>query len=99
MKIPDKASKVIDKVVNGGFASKLFGMFMGRFTFFACVYSVVGLYGWLMKNRDLTSFALFVGAIQALLLAHSYKEDYAAQNAVNNAANTTTVVNDITVQK
>jgi hypothetical protein len=91
MKIPDKVSKVFQTAINGGFAAKVFGLFMGRCTFFATVFSIVGVYGWLRLNRDLTSFALFAGAIQALLLAHSYKEDVQAQN--------TTVVNDITIQK
>jgi hypothetical protein len=94
MKIPDKAVKFFQSAINGNVASKFFGLWMGRCTFFALLFSAVGLYGWLHLNRDLTSFALFAGAIQALLLAHSYKQDVAAQQA-----QTTTVVNDITVQK
>jgi len=93
MKIPDWAGQKFQAATRGNYAAKFFGLFMGRCTFFASVFSVVGLYGWLVLNRDLTSFALFAGAIQALLLAHSYKQDVATQNQQ------TTVVNDITVQK
>jgi len=52
----------------------LFNLFMGRCTFFAIVFTIVGIIGWL-KGRDLTSYALFVGSIQALLVVHSWKED------------------------
>lgn len=94
MKIPDKAIKLAQSAINGDVASKFFGLWMGRCTFFAIVFSVVGLYGWLHLNRDLTSFALFAGAMQALLLAHSYKQDLAEGQKQE-----TTVVNNIEVQK
>jgi cell division protein FtsL len=68
---------------------------MGRCTFFALVFSAVGLYGWLHLNRDLTSFALFAGAIQALLLAHSYKQDVANQQQIQNQQQTI----DVNIQK
>lgn len=93
MRIPDKAAKLFQSAVNGNIASKFFGLFMGRCTFAAIAFSAVGLYGWLVLNRDLTSFALFAGAMQSLLLAHSYKQDLAQQNQQ------TTVVNDINIQK
>ncbi len=76
MKIPNKVTKVFQTAINGKYADAFFGLWKGRCTFFAIVFSVVGLYGWLALNRDLTSFALFAGAIQALLLAHSAKEDW-----------------------
>jgi len=76
VKIPDKAAKVFQAAVNGSIAAAFFRLWMGRCTFFATAFSVVGLYGWLILGRDLTSFALFAGAIQALLLAHSAKEDW-----------------------
>jgi hypothetical protein len=79
MKIPEKVAKLFQSAINGNVAAKFFGLWMGRCTFFSIVFSVVGLYGWLRLNRDLTSFALFAGAIQALLLAHSYKQDVASQ--------------------
>jgi len=61
--------------MNGGAASKFFSIFMGRCTFFAIIFSIVGLYGWLVLARDLTSYALFVTAIQGLLVLHSWKSD------------------------
>jgi hypothetical protein len=77
MQIPDKAAKAFQSAISGNFAAAFFRLWLGRCTFFAIAFSVVGLYGWLVLNRDLTSFALFAGSIQALLLAHSYKEDVA----------------------
>jgi hypothetical protein len=75
MKIPEWAAKAIQRVLSGHVAVSFFRIWMGRCTFFATAFSVVGCYGWLVLGRDLTSFAVFAGAIQALLLAHSYKED------------------------
>jgi hypothetical protein len=83
MQIPDKAAKAFQSAISGNYAAAFFRLWMGRCTFFAIAFSVVGLYGWLVLNRDLTSFALFAGAIQALLLAHSYKEDVAQQQQQN----------------
>jgi hypothetical protein len=97
VKIPDKISKAFQSAVSGNYAAAFFRLWMGRCTFFAIAFSVVGMYGWLHLNRDLTSFSLFAGAIQALLLAHSYKEDIAEQNQAQQQQ--TTVVNDITIQK
>lgn len=96
MEIPSRVTKVFQAATTGGAASAFFGLFQGRCTFFAIIFSIVGLYGWLVLNRDLTSFALFAGSIQALLIAHSAKEDWALQNR---PVQQTTVVNDITVQK
>lgn len=95
MKIPDRAAKLFQSAVNGSIASKFFGLWMGRCTFFAIVFSAVGLYGWLVLGRDLTSFAVFAGSIQALLLAHSYKQDL---NDQAQAQNQTQVV-DVNIQK
>jgi hypothetical protein len=86
--------KIFYTAISGGFASRFFGLFMGRCTFFAIAFSAVGLYGWLILGRDLTSFALFAGAIQALLLAHSYKQDIAQQQAQQQ-----TQVVDVNIQK
>jgi hypothetical protein len=79
-----KANQAFQTATTGGVASRFFGLWQGRCTFFACVFSVVGLYGWLVLNRDLTSFALFAGSIQALLIAHSWKQDVAEQNEIRN---------------
>jgi hypothetical protein len=93
MKIPDWAAKKLQSALQGNAAVAFFRLFMGRCTFFAIAFSAVGCYGWLVKGRDLTSFAMFAGAIQGLLLAHSYKEDVAAQKQ------TQTQTVDINIQK
>lgn len=82
MEIPNKVKTAFNTATTGGAAARFFGLFQGRCTFFAIVFSIVGLYGWLVLNRDLTSFALFAGSIQALLIAHSWKEDIAEQRQV-----------------
>lgn len=94
MKIPDRAAKAFQVATTGGIASSFFGVFQGRCTFFAIVFSVIGLYGWLVLGRDLTSFALFAGSIQALLIAHSWKEDIAEQRQIRQ-----TQVVDVNIQK
>jgi hypothetical protein len=63
-------------LISGDVASALFGVFQGRCTFFALAFSAVGCYGWLVLGRDLSSFALFAGAIQALLVVRSASQDY-----------------------
>jgi hypothetical protein len=94
VKIPDKAAKAFQSAISGNYAAAFFRLWMGRCTFFAIAFSAVGLYGWLILGRDLTSFALFAGAIQALLLAHSYKQDIAQQQAQQQ-----TQVVDVNIQK
>jgi hypothetical protein len=79
MSFKEKAQDTALKAMQGGAMSAFFGFWNGRCTFFATAFSIVGVYGWLVLGRDLTSFALFAGAIQALLLAHSAKEDYFQQ--------------------
>jgi hypothetical protein len=81
MKIPVRAAQVFQAVTKAGAISPIFNMFQGRCTFFAIAFSVVGIVGWL-KGRDLTSYALFVTAIQGLLVLHSWKEDIAEQNDI-----------------
>jgi hypothetical protein len=66
-------------VLQGAVLSSLFNIFMGRCTFFAVVFSAVGIIGWL-HGRDLASYSLFVGSIQALLVVHSWKEDIRDRN-------------------
>lgn len=61
-------------VLNGGIAAFIFNLFLGRCTFAAVVFSIIGVYGWL-HGRDLTSYAVFVTSIQGLLVVHSIKED------------------------
>lgn len=83
MKIPAFAAKAFTTVTQAGAIAPLFNMFQGRCTFFAIVFSITGLIGWL-KGKDLTSYALFVTAIQGLLVLHSWKSDLAEQWAVRN---------------
>lgn len=65
----------------GNVASTFFNMFQGRCTFAAICFSTAGIYGWL-HGKDLTSFALFVTAVQGLLVLHSWKEDVSEQQDV-----------------
>jgi hypothetical protein len=58
-----------------GIVGSFFTAMQGRATAFAIVFTICGLIGF-FKKYDLTSYALFVGAIQAMVVAHSIKEDY-----------------------
>lgn len=88
-----KVKEAAQKVFQGGTVSQFFNFFMGRCTFFAICFSVAGVYGWLKLGRDLTSFALFVTAVQGLLVLHSWKEDIAEQKQVQ--TNTVVVNNEL----
>ena len=61
-----------------GLTASFFSFFQGRATTFAIVFTIVGIIGFL-KHYDLTSYALFVTAIQGLVFAHSCKEDWFAR--------------------
>jgi hypothetical protein len=87
MGFKEKAIQKAQAALQGGVMQGFFGVWGGRCTFFAIVFSAVGVYGWLVLNRDLTSFALFAGAIQALLVAHSAKEDYFQKQQQNTTVN------------
>jgi hypothetical protein len=87
-----RVQDIARSALNGGAISQFFNFFMGRCTFFAIVFSIIGIYGWLKLGRDLTSYSLFVTAIQGLLVLHSWKQDIAEQNSIQNQ-NTTVVVN------
>jgi hypothetical protein len=72
-----------------GVVASFFSFWQGRATFFGILFAgvgvafaVVGVWGFI-HGRDLTSFASFVasmaallGAIQAMIFAHSTKEDW-----------------------
>ena len=58
-----------------GITASVFSFFQGRATFFALLFSGVGVYGFL-KHYDLTSYAIFCGAIFTGVVGHSLKEDY-----------------------
>lgn len=73
-------------LVTGGTAATFFNIFQGRCTFAAICFSTAGVYGWL-HGKDLTSFALFVTAVQGLLVLHSWKEDISEQQDVRHERN------------
>ena len=72
----------------------LFNVFCGRCTFFAIVFTIVGIWGFI-KHYDLTAYAMFVGAIFTGLVAHSAKEDWLQNQQAQQQS--TQVVNNITV--
>ena len=58
-----------------GIVTRIFNFFQGRCTFFAIVFSGVGI-ALAFLGKLTAEYVALVGAIQALLLAHSAKEDY-----------------------
>lgn len=58
-----------------GVVASFFSFMQGRATTFAVVFTVCGLIGF-FKHYDLTSYAMFVGAIFTGVVGHSLKEDY-----------------------
>jgi hypothetical protein len=76
MRLNPKVTALTLYLTSGNVASAFFGIWQGRCTFFALAFSAVGCYGWLVAGRDLSSFALFAGAIQALLVVRSVGQDY-----------------------
>lgn len=58
-----------------GVVASFFSFMQGRATTFAIVFTVCGLIGF-FKHYDLTSYAMFVGAIFTGVVGHSLKEDY-----------------------
>ena len=93
MEIPAIAKKALMTAQQSSIVAPLFNLFMGRCTFFAIVFTVCGLIGF-FRGKDLTSYSLFVGSIQALLVLHSWKSDIADQRAAQQQMQTTTVVVD-----
>ncbi len=58
-----------------GIVGTFFSWGQGRATTFAMIFTVVGIIGF-FKHFDLSSYSLFVTAIQAGVVGHSIKEDY-----------------------
>jgi hypothetical protein len=58
-----------------GVVASFFSFMQGRATGFAIIFTVCGLIGF-FKHYDLTSYAMFVGAIFTGVVGHSIKEDY-----------------------
>lgn len=85
---------------NGGPISAVFGFFNGRCTFFAILFSTVGI-TLAFKGKLTMEFTVLVTVIQALLVAHSVKEDMAdikrSETVVVN--NTTVVTSEKKVQE
>jgi uncharacterized membrane protein (UPF0136 family) len=76
-----------------GLTASFFSFFQGRATCFAILFTICGLIGF-FKKYDLTSYALFVGAIQTMVIGHSIKEDYFEMR--RSAQATTNAVHDVT---
>jgi hypothetical protein len=75
-----------------GLVGALFGVLQGRCTTFAIVFTACGIV--LAFFGKLTAdYVALVGAIQALILAHSYKQDVADQSQAQQQQ----VVNNITI--
>lgn len=81
--------KYIHDELQVGIVPAIFNFFQGRATAFAIVYGLVGLvfasvavWGFIHRYdlsglaSVITSFAAFLGALQAMLFAHSCKEDW-----------------------
>lgn len=83
MQAGTKLAAIAQQLTTGNVASKFFNMFQGRCTLAAICFSTTGVYGWL-HGKDLTSYALFVTAVQGLLVLHSWKEDVAEQRQIRN---------------
>lgn len=77
-----------------GIVGALFSFFNGRCTFFAILFTGVGITLAFMHQLTMEYVAL-VSAIQALLVAHSTKEDWHQQKQQQQQS--TTVVNNVTV--
>ncbi|HZS43340.1 MAG TPA: hypothetical protein VFA52_03955 [Candidatus Paceibacterota bacterium] len=73
-------------LTNRSLVAPIFNLFSGRCTFFAIVFTVVGIKLALIGKLD-ANYALFVGAIQSLLVLHSWKEDIAEQNEIKRMKN------------
>lgn len=81
--------KYIHEELEVGIVPAIFNFFQGRATTFAIVYGIVGVVFAIVAVRGfihkqdlsslasvISSFALFLGALQAMLFAHSCKEDW-----------------------
>lgn len=74
MRIPGIVKRAEDNLRQSGVVGSIFNFFQGRATAFAIVFSIVGIVLAFMGKLD-ANFSLFVGSIQALVFAHSWKED------------------------
>jgi len=97
MYIVDRFRTYQTEIQQSGIVAAFFNFFQGRCTFFAIAFSVVGCILALRGKLD-GNYALFVTAIQGILVAHSCKEDWHTQRmaALQQNDNNTTV--DVNVQ-
>jgi hypothetical protein len=77
MSIKDDLKSAETQISNSGITASFFNFFQGRATAFAILFTIFGIVGFL-KHYDLTSYALFVTAVQGMVFAHSCKEDWAS---------------------
>ncbi|MFZ1974740.1 MAG: hypothetical protein WAU89_17975 [Candidatus Acidiferrales bacterium] len=76
---------------SAGVVGGIFNFFCGRSTFFAILFTIVGIIQEL-RGRLSGNFVLLIGAIQSLVVLHSAKEDYrAAQTTGQDITNINTV--------
>lgn len=64
----------VQEVQQSGVVASIFNFFQGRATAFALVFSGVGI-ALAFRGKLDSNYALFVTAIQTLVVAHSFKED------------------------
>ena len=74
-KVKIDVTTVVSTYKGLGLTASFFSFFQGRATAFAVIFTVCGLVGF-FKHYDLTSYAMFVGAIFAGVVGHSLKEDF-----------------------
>jgi len=95
MYIVDRFRTYQTEIQQSGIVAAFFNFFQGRCTFFAIAFSVVGCILAFRGKLD-GNYALFVTAIQGVLVAHSCKEDWHQQRMTALQQNNTTV--DVNVQ-
>lgn len=78
-KVSAKVKQVKEDLKNNGFMPAFFGFFGGRCTTFAIAFFLIGVLLELRGKLD-GNFVALAGIIQALILAHSAKEDYQDRN-------------------
>jgi hypothetical protein len=76
--IPNIVKNAAQKISTNGVVAPIFNLFQGRCTFFAIVFSIVGIVLAFRGKLD-ANYAMFITAIQGLLVLHSWKEDIAEQ--------------------
>ena len=74
MKVPAFVVSRFEQFQNLGLMATFFNFFQGRATAFAILFAGVGIRLAFMGKLD-SNYALFVTAIQSLVVAHSWKED------------------------